>query len=82
MSKGIPSGKARGVVVKVVVQLEDGAGVGVRAPERVRAPACTPGFFDGGRPRLQPQIRPRTRLRGEMLVGAGDLVRGEIVYWS
>ena len=47
-------------MVKVVVQLEDGAGVSVRAPEKVRAPACTPGFFDGGRPRLQPQIRPRT----------------------
>ena len=43
------SGKARGGVSCC----EDGAGVGVRAPEKVRAPACTPGFADGG-----PQIRP------------------------
>ena len=34
--------------------------MGVRAPEKVRAPACTPGFADGGRPSRRQQIRPRT----------------------
>ncbi len=29
-------------------------------PEKVRAPACTPGFADGGRPSRRQQIRPRT----------------------
>ncbi len=52
--------------------------MGVRAPEKVRAPACKPGFADGGRPSRRQQIRPRTSRTKLEAVRETELARSSV----